>query len=186
MPERRRGADAIPAGGEAISRVFAAPRDLVFEVWTKSEHFSHWFGPHDAEVISCELDARPEGVIRFGHRFPEGMTLYLKGTFCEVVPNERLVFTFGFVDEHGRPVRHPMFPEWPLDVSIETIVTLDDVADGTRVVVAHRVLPANAASHPATKRWSPLALEGSRQVLDRLAEYLSLAAARAARKEHTT
>lgn len=186
MPEQRSGSDVTLAGGEAISRVFGAPRDLVFQVWTKAEHFTRWFGPHGAEVIACELDARPGGVIRFGHRFPEGMTLYLKGTFGEVVLNERLVFTFGFVDEHGRPVRHPMFPDWPLDVSIETIVTLDDVADGTRVVVAHRVLPADVASHPATKRWSPLALEGSRQVLERLAEHLSLAAARAARKEHAT
>ncbi len=87
---------------------------------------------------------------------------------------------FGFVDEHGHPVRHPMFPDWPLDVSIETTVTLDDVGDGTRVTVAHRVFPPHAASHPATKRWSPLAREGARQVLDRLGEHLSLAPPRAA------
>jgi uncharacterized protein YndB with AHSA1/START domain len=183
MPVRRSGSDVIPAGGEAVSRVFGAPRDLVFEVWTKAEHFTRWFGPHGAEVISCEIDARPGGIIRFGHRFPEGMTLHLKGTFCEVVLNERLVFTFGFVDEHGHPVQHPMFLDWPLDVSIETTVILDDVGDGTRVRVAHRVLPPDAASHPAAKRWSPLAREGSTQVLDRLGEHLSLATTR---KEHTT
>jgi len=183
MPVRRSSGDAIPAGDEVISRVFGAPRGLVFEVWTKAEHFTCWFGPHGAEVVSCEIDARPGGIIRFGHRFPEGTTLHLKGTFVEVVLDERLVFTFGFVDEHGHPVRHPMFPDWPLDVSIETTVILDDVGDGTRVRVAHRVLPPDAASHPAAKRWSPLAREGSMQVLDRLGEHLSLAATR---KEYTT
>jgi uncharacterized protein YndB with AHSA1/START domain len=183
MPVRRSGGDVIPAAGEAISRVFGAPRDLVFEVWTKAEHFTRWFGPHGAEVVSCEIDARPGGVIRFGHRFPDGATLYLKGTFVEVVLDERLVFTFGFVDEHGHPVRHPMFPDWPLDVSIETTVVLEDVGDGTRVRVAHRVLPPDAASHPAAKRWHELALQGWMQVFDRLGEHLSLAAAG---KERTT
>jgi uncharacterized protein YndB with AHSA1/START domain len=174
MPVQKSSADPSPAGEEVVSRVFAAPRSLVFEVWTKAEHFTRWFGPHGAEVVSCVLDARPGGIIRFGHRAPDGVTLYLKGTFGEVVHNERLVFSVGFVDEHGRPARHPMFPDWPLDVSIETIVTLADVGDGTRVTLAHRVSPPDVGSHPATKRWLPLALEGSRQILDRLGEHLSL------------
>ena len=175
---RRNDNDVIPAGGEAISRVFAAPRDLVFEVWTKAEHFTRWFGPHGAEVVSCEMDARPGGIIRFGHRSPEGLTLHVKGTFGAVVLNERLVFTFGFVDEHGHPVRHPMFPDWPLHALIEMTVLLDRDGDGTRVSVAHRVLPLDAASHPAAKRWSTLAGEGWMQVLDRLGEHLSLATTR--------
>jgi uncharacterized protein YndB with AHSA1/START domain len=175
MPVQRRSRDPIPAADEILSRVFNAPRRLVFEVWTKAEHFTRWFGPHDAEVFGCEIDARPGGVIRFGHRAPGGTALHMKGTFVEVVLDERLVFTVGVVDEQGHPVPHPMFPDWPLDVSIETTVTLEDVGDGTRVRMAHRVLPSDAASHPATKRWTPLALEGSRQVLDRLGEHLSLA-----------
>jgi hypothetical protein len=126
--------------------------------------------------------ARSTGIIRFGHRFAERAALYVKGTFREVVLNERLVFTFGVVDEQGYPVPHPMFPDWPLDVLIEMTVIFDAVGDGTRVSVAHGVLPADAASHPATKRWSLLALEGSRQVLERLGEHLSRVAAR---KENT-
>ena len=180
---RRSGSDVIPPGSEAVSRVFGAPRDLVFEVWTNAEHFTRWFGPHGAEVVSCEIDARPGGILRFGHRVPEGSTLFLKGTFGEVVLNERLVFTLGFVDEHGQAAPHPMFPDWPPDVSVETTVILDDVDDGTRVTMAHRVVPPDAASHPATKRWFPLAREGAMQVLDRLGEHLSLAAAG---KERTT
>jgi uncharacterized protein YndB with AHSA1/START domain len=180
MPVQRSAGDPIPAGDEVVSRVFGAPRGLVFEVWTKAEHFTRWFGPHGAEVFSCEIDARPGGVIRFGHRLPGGMALRSKGTFVEVVLDERLVFTLGVVDERGHPVPHPMFPDWPLDVLIEMTVTLEDVGEGTRVTVAHRVLPPHAAHHPATKRWFPLALEGSRQVLDRLGEHLSLAPPRAA------
>lgn len=180
---RKSSADLIPAGLELVSRVFDAPRSLVFEVWTNADHFSRWFGPHGAEVVSCEIDARPGGIIRFGHRFPDRATLHAKGTFSEVVLDERLVFNLGIVDEHGNPVPHPMFPDWPLDAMIETTVLLDDVGDGTRVRVAHRVVPPDAAAHPAAKRWAPLAVEGSRQVLERLGEHLSLATTR---KEHTT
>jgi len=177
MPVQKSGGDATPAEGVVVSRVFDAPRALVFEVWTRAEHFTRWFGPHGAEIVDCELDARPGGIIRFGHRVPEG-TAYLKGTFTEAVQDERLVFSVGFVDEHGVPVRAPLFPDWPLDASIETIVTLDDVDGGTKVTVAHRVLPADAASHPAAKRWSPMAREGAMQVLDRLGEHLSMVARR--------
>ena len=143
----QRSADSKPT--LIVSRVFDAPRELVFEVWTRVEHFSRWFGPHGAEMIGCELDAR--GIIRFGHRIPE-RTVYVNGTFTEVVKNERLVFNFAFVDEQGVATRPPMFANWPLDASIETIVTLQDEGSGTKVTVAHRVLPPDAASHPAAKR----------------------------------
>lgn len=180
MRERRSVTDIIPAGSVAVSRVFAAPRDLVFEVWTQAEHFTRWFGPHGADVIACELDARPGGIIRFGHRINQGLTVYVKGTFTEVVLNEQLVFSFGLVNEQGRPVPHPMFPEWPLEASIETVVVLEDVSEGTRVSVAHRVLPADAAAHPAAQRWLPLAGEGAKQVLERLGEHLTLTLTREA------
>jgi uncharacterized protein YndB with AHSA1/START domain len=186
VQKSRSSADPSPPGDEVVSRVFDAPRSLVFEVWTKAEHFTRWYGPHGAEVVSCEIDARPGGVIRFGHRSADGTTLYSRGTFSEVVPDERLVFTLGLVDEQGRPIRHPMFPDWPLDASIETTVTLLDVDDGTRVGLSHRVVPAAAASHPATRRWSLLALEGAKQVLERLGDHLLLVGPRASRKEHTT
>lgn len=170
----RRSADPEPG----VSRVFRAPRALVFEVWTKAEHFMRWFGPHGAEVFDCEIDARPGGAIRFGHRFADGTAFRFEGTFVEVVPDERLVFTIRTFDEHGRLVRLPALAALPLDASIETAVTLDDVSDGTRVRVAHRLLPAEAGAHPVGMEWSRLAGQGSLQVLDRLGQHLSSVVAR--------
>jgi uncharacterized protein YndB with AHSA1/START domain len=178
MPARRSSGDVV-AGEEVANRVFAAPRDLVFEVWTKAEHFARWFGPLGAEMVACELDPRPGGVLRFGHRFPDGTTFHFKGTFRKVLPNELVAFAIGSVDEFGRPARHPMFPDWPLDLSIETTVTFEDVGDGTRVTVMQRVTPPEVSSHPAVKRWEHLAREGWMQVIDRLRDHLSLATARA-------
>ena len=56
----------ITASADLIDdREYAAPPDLVFEAWTKAEHFARWFALDDVEVPLCEIDARPGGVIRF-------------------------------------------------------------------------------------------------------------------------
>lgn len=172
MPAPRSAVEAVPTRGEVITRVFDAPLELVFEAWTKVEHFERWFGPRGAEVVGCELDARPGGVIRFEHRLP-GMAARIKGTFREVVQNERLVFTLGFVDEHGRPRRHPMFEDWPLETMLWTTVVFAKVEGGTRITITQGVTPPELASHPSVKRNQELALEGWKQVLDRLGEHLS-------------
>jgi uncharacterized protein YndB with AHSA1/START domain len=172
MPDRESAAELVGPGNEVATRVFAAPRQLVFEVWTVAEHFARWFGPDDVEVLSCEIDARPGGSLRFTHRFGDGTTLYVAGTFREVVACERLDFTARFVDAEGRPGRHPMYPDWPLDAVIDTTVLFEEVDDGTRVTVRQRVAPASAASHPAVKDERRLAREGWVEVLARLDEHL--------------
>ena len=63
----------VAASADLIDdREYAAPPELVFEVWTKAEHFARWFAPDNVDVPLCEIDARPGGVIRFQHRFSEG------------------------------------------------------------------------------------------------------------------
>ena len=63
----------VAASADLIDdREYAAPPALVFEAWTKAEHFARWFAPDNVEVPLCEIDARPGGVIRFQHRWPEG------------------------------------------------------------------------------------------------------------------
>lgn len=52
MRLQRSGGDGTPAEGVVVSRVFDAPRDLVFEVWTQAEHFTRWFGPHGGPAES--------------------------------------------------------------------------------------------------------------------------------------
>lgn len=182
MSVQRSVAEPILAGAVVLSRIFDAPRALVFEAWTKPEHFSRWFGPHGADVLSLVIDPRPGGVIRFAHRFEEGALIHLKGMFSEVVQDERLVFTIGFVDEHGRPCAHPMLPDWPLDGLIESTVVLEDAGDGTRVSVAQRVLPLESASHAAVKQHQLLAREGWTQTFERLGEHLATRLGRQERK----
>jgi uncharacterized protein YndB with AHSA1/START domain len=76
-----------------MTRVFDAPRDLVFEAHTSCEHMSKWWGPRKYEIADCEVDFRPGGIWRIVHRAP-GEEHVFSGEFREIVRPERITWTF--------------------------------------------------------------------------------------------
>lgn len=97
-----RKADA-PALELNLTRVFAAPRELVFKLWTDPRHLVHWWGPRGFRTLSCDLDLRPGGAWRIHSRAPDGMKFSSYGVFQEIAAPERLVFTHDF-DMPGKPL----------------------------------------------------------------------------------
>ena len=94
----------MPSDREMVmTRVFDAPRDLVFEAHTSCEHMSNWWGPRKYEVASCEIDFRPGGTWRVVHRGPDGNEIAFFGEYREIVRPERIVWTFGFDGMPGKP-----------------------------------------------------------------------------------
>jgi len=93
-----------------ITRVFNAPRRLVFEAWTNAEHVSRWFAPRPLTMPRCEMDFRPGGVFRFVMRAPDGTEYPFEGAFREIVAPERIVFT-GAVHEGNATVTTVTFAE---------------------------------------------------------------------------
>lgn len=77
-----------------LTRLFEAPRELVFSVWTKPEHITQWWGPKDFTLPFCEQDFRAGGKYRFCMRSPENEDFWVWGEYREIVPPERLVFTW--------------------------------------------------------------------------------------------
>jgi len=68
-----------------IERTFSAPRELVFDAFTKAEHLARWWGPHQFDAPLCEVDARPGGAIRIDMRGPEPYgTCALSGEYIEL------------------------------------------------------------------------------------------------------
>jgi uncharacterized protein YndB with AHSA1/START domain len=84
-----------------ITRVFDAPRALVFEVWTDPKHLAQWWGPQGFTNPVCEFDARVGGELRIHMRGPDGSIYPMKGVIREFVPPGRLVFTTIAVDAAG-------------------------------------------------------------------------------------
>lgn len=110
-----------------ITRVFDAPRELVFRAWTDPKHVAKWWGPHRFTNPVCELDARPGGAIRIHMRAPDGTVYPMRGIFQEVVAPSRLVFTNIAVDNDDNPIIDGL-----------TTVTFEDQAGKTKLVLRTR------------------------------------------------
>ena len=137
-----------------LTRVFAAPRSLVYEAWTTPEHLRNWCAPQGFTIPESRGDLRPGGAWWCCMVAPDGIRHPLGGEYREVVPNERLVFTHCWEDENGNPGH-------------ETLVTVRfaDEDEGTRVTLEQEGFdsPESREGH----------LGGWTQCLDRLEENLS-------------
>ena len=146
-----------------MTRVFDAPRELVFEAMSSCEHMSNWWGPRRYEFASCEMDFRPGGSWRVVHHpiDGDGEDQGFRGEFREIVPPERIVWTF----------------EWegmPGHISVETL-TLEE-HDGKTTVTA------SATYDTVEDRDGMLNSgmeEGAAESYDRLDEYLEVLKGRA-------
>lgn len=83
-----------------FTRVFDAPRELVYEAWTNPHHMAQWWGPNGFRNTIQEMDVRPGGVVRFVMHGPDGTDWPNLITYVEVVPQERLVYDHG---DEGKP-----------------------------------------------------------------------------------
>ena len=87
-----------------ITRVFDAPRELVWKAWTDPRHVAQWWGPQGFTNPVCEMDVRPGGALRIVMRAPDGAEHPMRGVFREILEPERLVFTAVAEDENGSPL----------------------------------------------------------------------------------
>jgi uncharacterized protein YndB with AHSA1/START domain len=99
---------ANPAASDALElviiRVFDAPRELVFKAWTDPRQSAQWMGPRGFTACHQEIDLRPGGAWRACLRPDDGgQDLWQGGAYREVVEPERLVFTFAWDGDDGRP-----------------------------------------------------------------------------------
>jgi uncharacterized protein YndB with AHSA1/START domain len=84
-----------------LTRVFDAPRHLVFEAFSKPELLKRWFGPRGWSLVVCEVDLRVGGGFRFVLRSLDGKEMGMRGVYCEITPPERSVHMESFDDYPG-------------------------------------------------------------------------------------
>jgi uncharacterized protein YndB with AHSA1/START domain len=144
-----------------LTRVFDAPRRLVFQVWTDPKHVAQWWGPHGFTSPRCEWDARTGGAIHIDMRGPDARIYPMAGTFQEVLEPERLVFTCSALDEVG----HPLF-------EVETIVSFAERGGKTSLTMQARVVKSTAGVMQYIQGMEA----GWTQSLERLEAYLAKAA----------
>jgi uncharacterized protein YndB with AHSA1/START domain len=93
---------ARPAEYElSFTRVFDAPRTLIFECWSEPTHLAHWSGPRGFTTPHHSMDFRVGGQYRACLRSPEGVDHWVRGTYLEIVEPARLVMTHAWEDGQG-------------------------------------------------------------------------------------
>lgn len=137
-----------------VTRVFDAPRELVWKTYTEPEHIRQWMlGPDGWSMEVCEIDLRPGGAYRFAWRKDDGSELTIAGVHREVEPPERLVST----ESWG--------PEWP--EALNTIVFSEE--DGRTTLSITVLYPTQEARDAALATGMT---DGMTMSLDRLEEIL--------------
>jgi uncharacterized protein YndB with AHSA1/START domain len=114
--------------------VFDAPRELVFKCWTEPDRLQEWFSPKGFKRLSSKMDLRPGGVYHYGMQTPDGHQMWGKWVFREIAAPSRLVFVNSFSDEKQGITRHPMSPDWPLEM-LSVILFEDLGGNKTKVTV---------------------------------------------------
>ena len=144
-----------PSDREVVmTREVDAPRELVFDAWTKPEHVPEWMlGPSGWTMPVCEIDLRPGGAWHFVWRRADGTEMEMRGEYREVTPPERLVSTESWGGD------------WP-----ETINTLTLSEEDGKTTITQTVLyPSKEARDAALATGMK---EGVSVSFDRLAEHL--------------
>jgi uncharacterized protein YndB with AHSA1/START domain len=140
-----------------ITRIFDAPRELVWKAWTEPERMVKWHGPRGFTCIIERSDFRPGGAFRIHMRGPENDEHWRQGVFREIVAPERLVMAGCWADAQGRPVG----PETTVTV------TLENLGARTQLTLHQALFESVTARDAHNGGWN--------SSLDCLAEYLATA-----------
>lgn len=142
-----------------ISREFAAPRELVWEVMTKPEHVVNWWGPRGFTTTIEKMDFRVSGVWKHVMHGPDGVNYPNEKVFKEIVPQEKIVFTHGGHRENGPRV--DAVATW----------TFDKIEQNKTRVTLRMVFPSTAERDFVVKEFG--AIEGGRQTLEKMGEFIA-------------
>lgn len=150
---------SLPGDVEIVlSRVFDAPRELVWKVWTQAEHLANWWGPRGFSLTTHQREFKPGGVWRYVMHGPDGRDYENQTTFLEIVEPEMLSYKHG-----GAADVEP--------VSFQVTVKFELADGGKQTKVTMRsIFPNKQARDYVIRTYN--AVEGGKQHLGRLAEYL--------------
>lgn len=153
--------------GFVVERVFDAPRERVFDAFTRAEDLKQWWGPKAASVTMAEFDARPGGKIFLCQRGPDGTMVYIAGSVREIERPSRLVFGIYFADADRRRVAPPAMSSLPPTWDEELVTLVVFAAEGERTRVTIHTLSG------FTPEWAEKARYGWAEAFDQLEGVLS-------------
>jgi uncharacterized protein YndB with AHSA1/START domain len=160
--------EAKETGVQTFTRIFDAPRELVWKAWTDPEYVMRWWGPKGFTSPVCRIDFRVGGRFTYCMRTPDGQEFWNGGEYREIVPLKKIVWLWFFADRDGNRVNpsHYGFPDDDREGNIDEIL-FEDLGNGRTKLTFKRYDPT------ADEAEQEGAAEGFRQILDKLAAVLA-------------
>ena len=146
-----------------VTRVFDAPRELVWKAWTDPKYVMQWWGPKGFTAPVCKMDFRVGGKFLYCMRTPDGQEFWNGGEYHEIVPHEKIVSSMYFSDSEGNKIE-------PAQLGIEheaiegarDVILFEDLGNGRTKLT----FIGNETMENAIKSGQ---LEGMNQILDKAA-----------------
>ncbi|MCZ8513956.1 SRPBCC domain-containing protein [Paenibacillus filicis] len=138
-----------------LNHTYKASRDRVFQAWTKQDLLKQWWGPQGFTTTVDRMDVVEGGGYRFIMQAPNGSNHIIGGSYVEIVPNEKLVFTWKWEHQSGGKEQE------------ETLVTIEftEQDTGTKLVVTHENFSTMNEAENHNNGWSS-SLEGFKHYLE--------------------
>jgi uncharacterized protein YndB with AHSA1/START domain len=146
-----------------VTRVFDAPRELVWKAWTNPEYVMQWWGPKGFTSPFCKMDFRVGGKFLYCMRAPDGQEFWNGGEYHEIVLYEKIVSSMYFSDSKGNKVEPGQYGiEHEAIEDVHDVILFEDLGNGqTRLTFIGNETMQNAIQSGQ--------LEGTKQILDKLA-----------------
>ena len=150
-----------------ITRVFDAPRELVWKAWTDPHYVMQWWGPKGFTSPVCKIDLRVGGKFLCCMRSPDGREFWNAGEYHEIVPHEKIVSSMYFADAHGNKVEpgHYGIEHEAIDGAYDTTL-FEDLGNGKTKLT----FIGNETTEEAVKSGQA---EGWNQILDKIAALIA-------------
>lgn len=140
-----------------ITRVFNAPRELVWKVWTDPEHLAQWWGPKGFTIPLCEWEVRSGGRIYIQMQAPDGVIYPMDGEFQEILEHKKLGFISAAIDNDGNRL-----------FELYNTILFTEQGSKTKLTMSAKVIKATPEAEPYLAGTE----EGWNQSIDKLTSYL--------------
>ncbi len=146
-----------------VTRVFDAPRELVWKAWTDPNYVKQWWGPKGFTAPFCRMDFRVGGKFLFCMKAPDGQEYWNGGEYHEIVPLEKIVSSMYFADSKGNKVEPAQYGiEHEAIDGAHDVILFEDLGNGqTKLTFIGNETMQNAIDSGQ--------LEGTKQILDKVA-----------------
>lgn len=123
-----------------ITRIFNAPRELVWKAWTEPQSLEQWWGPKGFTIRVSKFDLKPGGIFHYRMKAADAPAMWGKFVYREIDAPGQLVYVNSFSDAEGNIVRPPFDQNWPKEI-LNTL-TLTEQGEKTKLVLRSRPIDA--------------------------------------------